>query len=155
MISTCVRYRGISNYILYFSSNWPGMSGDETAMETPIIVQLREESRLRATTNERDNTCAKKKKRIRKSVREERSVSARAGKHASQPGKQVNEWTNELTVGGAATFFRRTYFPRHHRSRHSRFNRISEETSDEKKQRKSAFRLGDLPTTRVCVDVRT
>lgn len=51
--------------------------------------------------------------------REERSVSARAGKHASQPGKQVNEWTNELTVGGAATFFRRTYFPRrcHHRSR--------------------------------------
>lgn len=157
MISTCVCYRGISNYILYFSSNWPGMSGDETAMETPIIVQLREESRLRATTNERDNTCAKKKKRIRKSVREERSVSARAGKHASQPGKQVNEWTNELTVGGAATFFRRTYFPRrcHHRSRHSRFNRISEETSDEKKQRKSAFRLGDLPTTRVCVDVRT
>lgn len=42
------------------------MSGDETAMETPIIVQLHEESRLRATTNERDNTCAKKKKRIRK-----------------------------------------------------------------------------------------
>lgn len=67
------------------------MSGDETAMETPIIVQLHEESRLRATTNERDNTCAKKKKRIRKSVREERSVSARAGKHVSQPGKQVNE----------------------------------------------------------------
>lgn len=56
----------------------------------PIVVQLREESRPRATTNkrERDNTCARKRKRIGKSVR---SVSARAGKHASQPGKQVNE----------------------------------------------------------------
>lgn len=143
-----------SSYILYFSFNWLKTelekSGDETAMETSVVVQLRKESRLWATTNKRDNTCAKKKKRIRKRVREERSVSARAGKHASQPGKQVNEWTNELTVGGAATFFRCTYFPRrcHHRSRHSRFNRISEETSDEKKTMKI---LGTTLTTRVCV----
>lgn len=105
----------------------------------PIVVQLREESRPRATTNkrERDNTCARKRKRMGKSVREERSVSARAGKHASQPGKQVNEWTNERTNGRRGSGVLPSYirFPRrcHHRSRHSRFNRISEETSDVKK----------------------
>lgn len=53
--------------------------------------------------------------------REERSVSARAGKHASQPGKQVNEWTNERTNDrrGSDVLPSYTYFPRrcHHRSR--------------------------------------
>lgn len=41
-----------------------GKSGDETAMETPVVV-VQGCGQRRQISNKRDNTCAKKKKRIR------------------------------------------------------------------------------------------